>query len=294
VREFDFLEPTSLAEASALLRRHGDDARAWAGGSALMLAMRQRMLAPTHVISLAGIDALRGITWDATRGLRIGALTRHEELARSPLAREHLPMLATMASQVANPQVRNQGTLGGNLCYADPATDPPSCLMALDARVLLASDQGERSLPITDFLVDYYTTALEPGELLVAIEVPPLPVGFVSHYSRFLRTAAEHRPLVNVALATRQSGGRCEAARLVVGASVPVPMRVGAAEQALIGRAITPAVAQEVADLVAQGIEPLSDGRGSADFRREMVRVVARRTIETVFRLTPDTARSPT
>ena len=138
MRDFDFLQPTSIAEASRMLADLGDDCRVMAGGSALMLAMRQRMLTPSHIVSIARLDALRGISFDAREGLRIGALSRHCDVARSPLVQQHYPMLAAMAAQVANPQVRHQGTIGGNLCYADPATDPPSCLLALDARVTLA------------------------------------------------------------------------------------------------------------------------------------------------------------
>ena len=177
MREFDLLEPATVAEASRMLADLGDDARIFGGGTALMLGMRQRMLAPTHLVWLAGIDALRGITFDPVQGLRIGALARHADVAASPLVRQHFPVLASMAARVANPQVRNQGTLGGNLCYGDPSTDPPGCLLALDARVLLGSARGERELPIEEFLVDYFQTALEPDELLVELRVAPMAAG---------------------------------------------------------------------------------------------------------------------
>lgn len=285
MHEFEFVEPASVSEAGRLLAELGDDARAWAGGTALILAMRQRMLAPTHVVSLAGLDALRGITFDAQQGLRMGALTRHAELAASMQVRSHYPMLADMAGRMANPQVRNQGTLGGNLCYADPATDPPTCLMALGASLLLEGPQGQRVLGIEDFLVDYYTTALLPGELVVEVRLPPPAAGSDGRYSRFLRTAAEHRPLVNVALHVKREHDFCHTARLVVGASVPVPSRQHAAEQMLQGRTVTPALAAEVAQRVAQDLTPLSDLRGDADYRRAMVRVVTRRTIHDLFGL---------
>lgn len=288
MHEFEFMEPTSVAEAGRLLAELGDDARAWAGGTALILAMRQRMLAPTHVVSLAGIAALRGIVFDAQQGLRIGALTRHSEVAESALVRQRYPMLANMASRMANPQVRNQGTLGGNICYADPATDPPTCLMALGASLLLEGPQGQRVLPIEDFLVDYYTTALESGELVVEIRVPPPLRGSDGRYERFLRTAAEHRPLVNVALHVQREQGFCHDARLVVGASVAVPARQNAAEKMLTGQTITPELAAAVADLVAQDIKPLSDPRGDGDYRRAMVRVVTRRTLHALFGLRDD------
>lgn len=289
MHDFEFLEPGSVAEAGGRLAELGDDARAWAGGTALILAMRQRMLAPTHIVSLGNIAALRGIHFDAQQGLRLGALTRHAEVAASDLVRQHYPMLADMASRMANPQVRNQGTLGGNICYADPATDPPTCLMALGASLLLEGPQGQRVLDIEDFLVDYYTTALEPGELVLEIRVPAPVPGNDGVYERFLRTAAEHRPLVNVAIQVRREQGFCHAARLVVGASVTVPARQHAAEKMLAGQAVTPTLAAAVADRVAQDITPLSDLRGDADYRRAMVRVVTRRALHRLFNL-PDTA----
>lgn len=287
MRDFDFLEPTSVAEASRMLADLGDDCRAMAGGTALMLAMRQRMLTPTHIVSLAKLDALRGIDFDPKQGLRIGALSRHNEVARSALVQQHYPMLAAMAATVANPQVRNQGTIGGNLCYGDPATDPPGCLMALDAQVVLASAAGERVLSMQEFMIDYFVTALQADELVVEIRVPAPQPDSVGSYTRFLRTAAEHRPLVNVALALRRFGAQGHAVRLVAGASTPIPTRMPRAEQFLEGRAVTADVAAEAANIVAADMEPLSDPRGSADYRRDMVRVVTRRSIAALFGLPP-------
>ncbi|MFN7123884.1 MAG: FAD binding domain-containing protein, partial [Hydrogenophaga sp.] len=286
--DFDFLEPATVDEAGRMLADLGDECRVIAGGTALMLGMRQRMLAPTHLISLGRLSALRGISLDEGGGLRIGALTRHAELATSTLVRERWPMLASMAARVANPQVRNQGTIGGNLCYADPSTDPPGCLLALDAQVVLTGPRGERVLPIADFLVDYFTTALEADELLTEIRVPPMAAGTEGRYARYLRTAAEHRPLVSVALVARRQGAVCTEARLAVGASTPIPLRLPRAEAFLAGKAVTPEVAAEAAAIVAADIEPVSDARGDADFRRAMVQVVARRNIAGLFGLTEE------
>jgi carbon-monoxide dehydrogenase medium subunit len=285
MRDFDFLEPARVDEASRMLADLGDDARVFAGGTALMLALRQRMVTPTHVVSLGRIAALRGITFDAGRGLRIGALARHADVAGSPLVQAHYPVLASMAARVANPQVRNQGTIGGNLSYGDPSTDPPGCLLALNAQVVLGSARGERLLAMADFLVDYFTTALEPDEILTEIRVPPPEAGSAGVYARLLRTAAEHRPLVNVTLIARREGRLCRGARLAVGAATPVPARVRRAEEFLEGRTVDAGVADQAAAIVAAAIAPLSDARGSADFRREMVRVLARRTVAELFGL---------
>lgn len=285
MREFDYLEPATVAEASRMLADLGDEVRVIAGGTALMLAMRQRMLAPTHLISVAKIERLRGIDFDAAQGLRIGALARHSDIARSPLVHQHAPVLASMAARVANPQVRNQGTIGGNLCYGDPSTDPPGCLMALGARVVLGSARGERVLSMQEFLVDYFVTALEPDELVLEVRVPPLAAGALGVYTRTLRTAAEHRPLVNVAFVARREGARCHAPRLVVGASTPVATRLPRAEILLDGQVVTPALATQAAAVAAEDINPVEDLRGSAEFRREMVRVSVRRTVAELFGL---------
>jgi len=283
MREFDFAEPRSVAEASQMLAEYGDDARIIAGGSALMLAMRQRMLAPTHLISVAGLPRLHGIDFDPHQGLRIGAMSRHIDVASSELVKAHAPVLARMAAQVANPQVRNQGTIGGNLCYADPSTDPPGCLMALDASVVLGSTRGERVLSMEEFLVDYYTTAMESDELLLEIRVPLPAPGTQGEYTRFLRTAAEHRPLVSVALVVQREGQTCHQARLAVGASTPIPTRLRRAEDCLRGKTVNAQLAAQVAAIVAEDIQPVSDLRGSSEFRRAMVRAVTHRTVSTLF-----------
>ncbi|MBP0637202.1 xanthine dehydrogenase family protein subunit M [Cupriavidus sp. AcVe19-6a] len=288
MRDFEFLEPASLAEASRMLADLGDSCRVFAGGTALMLGMRQRMLTPSHLVSLGRLDALRGIGFDARDGLRIGALTLHAEVARSPLVQAHYPMLASMAARVANPQVRNQGTIGGNLCYADPATDPPGCLMALGAQVVVSGSGGERVIPIEDFLVDYYVTALAPDEVVTQIRLPAPGAGADGRYARFLRTAAEHRPLASVALAVRREGAFCVEARLAVGASTPVPARLRRAEALLAGKTVTSELAAEAAAIVAMDINAVSDMRGSDAYRREMVRVVARRTIAGLFGVAPE------
>jgi aerobic carbon-monoxide dehydrogenase medium subunit len=286
MHDFDFLEPSSVAEASRMAADLGEGVRFIAGGTALMLALRQRMLAPTHLLSLAGLEALRGISFSPVHGLRIGALSLHAEVAESALVQQAAPMLAAMAARVANPQVRNQGTLGGNLCYADPATDPPTCLLALDARVLLASHRGLRELPLSEFLVDYYSTALQADELVQAIVVPPLPTGAQGHYLRHLRTAAEHRPMASVAALVQHSGGVCAAARLVVGAATAVPRRLQRAEGHLVGQAITPTRVAEAAAMAAQDIEAIDDLRGSAAYRREVVRVQTERCLSQLLGLT--------
>ncbi|GJH21470.1 xanthine dehydrogenase family protein subunit M [Caballeronia novacaledonica] len=265
-----------------MLADHQDDCRMIAGGTALMLAMRQRMLSPAYLISLGRLRKLRGISYDPQAGLRVGALSLHADIANSKLVREKYPMLSDMASHVANPQVRNQGTIGGNLCYADPATDPPSCLMALDARILLEGVGRQREVTVEEFLVDYYTTALEPDEVVTEIRIPPVKFAAGRHV-RFLRTAAEHRPLVNVAITVAKEGNLCRDSRVVVGASTPVPTRGVRCEAFLEGKPFNAEVAAEAADILASEIQPISDMRGAGDYRRQMINVISRRSLEGLF-----------
>ena len=246
------------------------------------------MLMPAHLVSISHLRELQGVELAPDGSLRIGALARHAEIASSALVQRGWPMLARMAAQLANPQVRNQGTLGGNLCYADPSTDPPACLMALGAQVCIATRDGERRVPMADFVVDYYTTALQEGELLASIVVPALPVDARAHYTRFLRTAAEHRPLANISVVLRTQGGKCTAASIAVGAAVAVPARVARAEDFLLGRTLSAEAVAQAADIIASDINPISDARGDAGYRRDMVRVIARRNLSALSGLTQE------
>ncbi len=283
--DFEWLTPDNVEQACKLAAQHGDDARFMAGGTALMLALRQRLVSPRAVISLAGLSELRGLEWDDTKGLRIGALTLHDELGHNQAVATHYPMLAHLARHMANPQVRNQGTVGGNLCYGDPSTDPPTGLLVWDAEVEIASAQSSRRLTLRDFLVDYFTTALAADEVLVAVHLPRPARGTRSRYARHMRTAAEHRPLATVALAARVNRGQCDELRLAVGASSVVPRRLPNAEAVLTGRVPTAALVAEAADTAAHELEALDDARGSAEFRRAMVRVTVCRELEVLFDL---------
>jgi carbon-monoxide dehydrogenase medium subunit len=292
VRNFEFLEPTSPVEASRMLVDSGENSRLFAGGTALLLAMRQRMLSPSHLVYIGGVPDLDRIDYDERNGLRIGALVRHGELADAPVVIARYPILAAMAVHVANPQIRNMGTLGGNLCYADPATDPPTCLLALEARVKAVGTRGERVIAIDEFFTDYYETALQPDEVVTEIQVPPLSSDAVGAYTRFLRTPAEHRPLVGLAAVARRDRGVCAEARIAIGASTPVPTRARRAEEFLAGKRITPDIVDEAARIAAADIFLVSDSRGAAEYRRDMVRVVTRRTLASVLGLTAAEAAS--
>jgi carbon-monoxide dehydrogenase medium subunit len=280
VRAFDFLQAKSAAEASATLAQHGEGARALAGGTSLVLLLRQRLAEPTHVVHIGNLPELRGVRIDGDGALHIGALTTHAEVASNPLILERFPVIAEMAAQVANPQVRNVATLGGNLCHADPASDPPTCLVALGARVRVLRGKEMRDVELEGFFKGYYETALEPGELLTEVVVPALPKGGTAHYSRFITNPAEGRPLAAVALRAIRDRDKWADVRLVLGAVVAAPTRMPLAERFLTEHRITKEVLAEAADLAANAIDPIDDFRASASYRRDATRVITRRLLE--------------
>jgi aerobic carbon-monoxide dehydrogenase medium subunit len=280
VRDFAFLEPRSVADASAMLAEHAETGRVMAGGTALILLMRQRLASPSHVVWLGGVPRLDEIHVDSAGGLRLGALATHDALATHPGIRALRPMIAAMEAVVANPQIRHAATLGGNLCYGDPASDPPACLLALGAQVRVVRGTQERVIPLDDFFVDYYENALAPGEIVTEVIVPPLPKHAVAVYDRFTTSPAESRPLVAVGLVlTCRAGDTCEDARLALGAVAPVPRRAAGAEAYLRGQRLTADVLTEAASLAVADLDPIDDFRASAEYRRDVTRVIVRRAL---------------
>jgi carbon-monoxide dehydrogenase medium subunit len=279
MRDFDFIEPTQANEVSALLAEHGDDARLIAGGTALLLALRQRLVIPQTLISLGRVQGLSDITCDGDH-LSIGACATHSQIAASDLVQRHAPTLALLEAQLANEQVRNQGTLGGNLAYADPTTDPPGCLVALNAQVVLQGTQGTRQMGMDDFLTDYFETALQQDEILARVLIPIGATPGRTTYLRHLRTPADHRPMANVSVFTQGSDN--SPIRVVLAAATPMPWSVPFADQLLR----TPLRAQDIRDFAgqaAQEMQALSDARCGSDYRREVMRVLLSRALERHF-----------
>lgn len=282
MRDFDFLTPTRLDEVCGLLQTHGDNARLIAGGTALILALRQRLVMPEALISLSQVSGLRDIGVSDGQ-LRIGACCSHTQVATSAVVQQHAPALAMLAGKLANPQVRHQGTLGGNLAYADPTTDPPGCLLAMNAQAVLQSPQGARTLALGDFLTDYFETALRADEVLARIDVPVPSVQGRTTYLRHLRTLADHRPMANVSVHSDNTDGG-SVFRVVVAAATPLPWSVPFATD-WIGTAPTPARIADFASAVANDMDPLSDSRCDSGYRREVVRVLLGRALHRHFDL---------
>jgi len=280
--QIKFLEPTTLSEASALLVQYGEDAKIIAGGTSVVLMLQQKLIFPSVLISLGRVEG-----WNFVRlepdGLHIGALTRLRDAELSPVLREFCPALAHTFSVVGNVRVRNQATLGGNLSAADYAADPPAMLTALGARVQVQGPDTKRELPLNDFFLGFYTTALEPDEILTEVIIPVIPKTARAAYYKYTSVSAEGRPCVAVgALADFDPDGKCVDLRIAVGAAVETPQRVTEAEALAHGQTLTDELVPAISEAYARTLDPLSDVRGSAWYRREMIGVFVKRALEEV------------
>ncbi len=273
---FAYQEPTTLKKTFSLMEKHGDDARVIAGGTSLIIMMRQRLLMPKIVISLGRIPKFDRIAYNAKEGLRIGAGARHRDIELSAAVKKHYPLLHETFRKVAQPRIRNMGTVGGNLAAGDPLTDPGASLIALDAEITLTSSKGQRTLPLDEFFIDYYQTALEPGELLTEIHVPlPQRPGWA--HIKFTPRSVEDFATVGVAVTLKASNGTCEDIRIGLNSVASTIVRARKAEEVLRGKPISDAALQEMGEVAATECDPTDDNRGSAEYKLDLVKVLVRR-----------------
>jgi carbon-monoxide dehydrogenase medium subunit len=276
---FDYQEPTSLKKAFSLMEKYGDDARVIAGGTSLIIMMRQRLLMPKVVIGLGRISKFDKISYSSKDGLRIGAGARHRDIELSPAVKRHYPLLHETFRKVAQPRIRNMGTVGGNLAAGDPLTDPGASLIALDAEVTLTSSKGKRTLRLDEFFIDYYQTALEPAELLTEIHVPPPQRPGWSHI-KFTPRSIEDFATVGVAITLKASNGSCEDVRLGLNSVGSTIVRARKAEEVLRGKPITDAALKEMGEVAATECDPTDDNRGSAEYKLDLVKVLVPRAVQ--------------
>lgn len=284
---FEYVECASLEEAVAALAGAGDEARVIAGGTALVPLMKHRLLRPARLVSVVRVPALAGLATTADGTLVIGAAVSHRAVAASPLVGGGWPLLAGACGRVASPTIRSMGTLGGNLCYGESASDPAPALLALGARLRLRGPAGERAVPVEAFFTGFYATALGPAEVLTAVEVPPPPAGARSTYFKWTPRAGEDRALVGLAALLVLDGRHCRRARLGLGGVNPSPVALPAAGRELEGRDLDPAVVARAAEAAAAEVDPMDDLQGSAGYRRDMVRVWVRRVLAGLAGLGP-------
>jgi carbon-monoxide dehydrogenase medium subunit len=274
-------QPNSVDEALDLLAKEGDQIKIIAGGTALVIMLKNRLISPSALLSLGRLDDLRYVRHEAGTGLRIGGLVTIRDAENSPVVRDKHPTLALTFGKVGNVRVRNAATVGGNLSEADYASDPPCLLVALRARARARSARGEREIPLTELFKGFYETTLASDEILTELIVPDLALGSRSAYIKYVSRSSEDRPCVGMAaVLTLAPGGTCTDLRLVAGAVSDTPQEFADAGAMARGKHLTDSLITEIAESFASVVDPLSDLRGSAWYRKQIIRVMARRAMQ--------------
>ena len=280
MRSFNHFTPTTLSEALSLLAEHNGKTSVIAGGTDLLLKMKSGFRKSDVVVNIKRLPDLSSLTFNAVDGLKLGALITLRELTRSPIIFEHYPVLAQTAHIMASEQIRSLATVGGNLCNAAPSADLAPPLIALDASVSLIGPAGERQIALADFFTGPGKSALQPGELLKEITLPP-PVGktvYLKHSPRAYMDIA----IVGVAVRIQMNGAICREARVVLGAVAPVPLRAHQSEEVLAGQTLTEERILQAAKTAGEECSPIDDVRGAAWYRRRMVEVLLKRGIKSI------------
>ena len=273
---FDYVAPTSVADALAALAEAGDDAKVLGGGQSLLPILRMRLNAPEKVIDLGRIEELRGITEDGDH-IVIGAMTTYTDALASDLLREHAAVLHAAIKEVADPQIRRRGTVGGALVHADPAGDVGAPALALDTEFVITGTGGERTVAASEFFRDLFETAVGDGELLTAIRIPK-HTGWGAHYEKFVRVSHQWS-IVAIAATVRVEGGSIAEARIGLTNMGSTPLRASAVEAALVGVSATDEALREACAAAADGTNPPSDLNGSSDYRRALAPILTRRAV---------------
>lgn len=276
---FRLHRPGSVAEATGLLRELGDGSAVYAGGTELLLLLKLGLASVSDLVDLKRIPGLDAIGVDPDGTLSIGATATHRRVERSPIVAAGWPLLAWVEGRIANVRVRTTGTLGGNLCFADPHSDPATVLLVARARVVLGAGEARRTVPLDDFLQGPWATALGPGELMLAIEVPALPTGAAMAHQRF---HTHERPTATVSCLLRVDDGRISEARIAVGSVGPRAVRAPEAERLVEGLPVAdadPAVLRAAGEAAAMIAEPDTDSNGSAEYKADLVAVLVGRAV---------------
>jgi carbon-monoxide dehydrogenase medium subunit len=286
-----YLAPGSVEEALAMLAEHGDGAKPIAGGQSLLILLRWGLASPTYLIGLKRIPELTRLTATTEGGLTIGAMVTQRTLESSPLVQASFPALAEAAGAVASPPVRQQATIGGNLCHADPAADPPAALIALGAEVEIASIAGRRRLPVADLFHSFLETAVGPDELMVAVHLPPAAPRSGATYLKHRVRGVDYALVgVGFGLTLAEDGATCDQVRIGLAGVGDTPLRAVAAEDTLRGRTLTAETLQAAGEAAAAECRPPSDTEGSEWYRREMVKVFVQRAGEIAYQRTKESA----
>ena len=278
---FEYRTPKSLKEVHQELKEFGADAKLIAGGTALVIMMKQRLVRPSSLISLRMVRGLNGIA-EKDGALRIGGLATHREVETSTLVRRRVPLLAETYRHVATIRVRNMATVGGGLAHADPNQDPPPTLMVLGATLKASSADGSRVIALEEFFTDYYETVLKPDEIITEVSVPRLPANSGGAFVKFLpRTADDYATVSAAAVVTLDRARKIFTdVCIALGSVGTTPIRAREAEAVLRGQPVKREALREAAEKVRQAVDPVSDFRGSAAYKKEMAVVFVRRALE--------------
>jgi carbon-monoxide dehydrogenase medium subunit len=276
---FEWLAPESLDAALALKATHGDGARFIAGGQSLVPAMNFRVAQPAVLIDLGRVGGLDSLEWQADGSLRIGATTRYRTIERDAAVAQRLPLLVEALAEVAHPQIRTRGTLGGNLCHADPASEMPAVMLALGARMEVRGPRGTRMVPAAEFFLAPLTTALAEDEILAAIVVPPLPEGAGTAFLEVARRRGDYAMMGVAAVLRRDGAGRCAEARLAFCSAGPTPMAAPGTAAMLVGTALTAGDIAAAAEAAKAEIEPMGSVQASPAYQRHLAGVLAARAL---------------
>jgi aerobic carbon-monoxide dehydrogenase medium subunit len=277
---FDFYQPTTLAEASRLLRDNGPGGRCLAGGTDLVIAMKEKGLLPKYIVDLKRVPGLAGIRENGDGSLSIGALTTMYAIETSPVIKQRYPFLAQSAAEVGSIQIRNRATVGGNMTNATPSADVAPSMIALNAMAKIAGAAGERTLPMEDFFRGPGQNAMSADEILTEIKIPKTGPQLVGEYIKFSPRDMMDLAYIGVAVAYNLGNDKkCSGVRIVLGAVAPTPIRAKNSEALLEGQVLTEEIAAKVGDEAARESKPISDVRSSADYRRAMVGVMTKRAI---------------
>ncbi len=276
---FSYSAPTSIGEATSLLAQHGDDAKILSGGQSLIPLMKLRLAAPRHLIDINRIPGLAYIR-EADGALRIGALTRESDLEESDLIRTRYPILLDTSRVIADPLVRNLATVCGNLAHGDPANDHPATMLALGAEVVATGQKGDRRIPVAALFTGPFTTTLEDGEILTEIRIPVPPPRSGGAYLKLERKVGDFATAAVAAQVTLSSSGTCERVGIGLTNVGPTPLAAGRAEAFLRGKRPDEGTIKEAARLAALEAQPTSDFRAPAEYKRDLVRVLAARALK--------------
>jgi carbon-monoxide dehydrogenase medium subunit len=278
--QFSYHAPASLPDALLLLKQHGSDAKILSGGQSLIPMMRFRLAQPGHVVDINRIPGLAYVE-ESDGALRIGALAREADLDASDVVHARYPLLADAGAVIADPLVRNLATVCGNVAHADPANDHPAVMLAYRAEVVAEGPLGRRTIPIDDFFVDTFVTALAPDEVLRELRIPAPGPRSGGAYQKLERKVGDYAIAAVAAQVTLNEDGTVAAAGIALTNLGPTPIRATDAEAALIGQTPDAATIERAADLAAAAADPVSDNRGPADYKRAVTRTLTRRAIQT-------------